>query len=314
MSQPLSDNTEAVFDTDYEAGQDNVRPFGLDLHNPVFFISGLLVMIFVVGTIMFPEAANGALNGAKNWAIEYFDWLFITGGNVFVLFCIAMIVLPVGRVRIGGAEATPDFSTLSWFAMLFAAGMGIGLMFWSVAEPIAYFTGWYGTPLGIEANTPEAARMAMGATMFHWGFHPWAIYGVVALALAYFAFNHDMPLTIRSAFYPLLGERCWGWPGHLIDTLAVIATIFGLATSLGLGAQQAASGLGFLFDVESGLNTQIGIIIGVTAVAVMSVMRGLDGGVKVLSNINMLLALLLLMFVVVLGAGLGIFSQAATTA
>ncbi len=312
--KPMSNPQEPSFETDYEVGQDNVALFGMDLHNPVFFISGMLVISFVMLTIMFPQAANGALGGAKAWAIDHFDWLFMSAGNFFVLFCVAVILLPVGRVRLGGDAARPEFSTPSWFAMLFAAGMGIGLMFWSVAEPVAYLTNWYGTPLNVEPDTPAAARAAMGATMFHWGFHPWAIYGIVALALAYFTFNHGLPLTIRSAFFPLLGDRCWGWPGHIIDTLAVIATIFGLATSLGLGAQQAASGLAFLFDFDAGLNTQIGVITGVTAVAVLSVMRGLDGGVKVLSNINMLLALLLLGFVVVLGAGLGIFAQVATTA
>ena len=302
-----------VYDTDYEVGQDNVQVLGLDLHNPVFFISGLLVVLFVMGTIMFPEPAFKLLSGAKAWAIDYFDWLFMVGGNIFVLFCLAMIALPVGRIRLGGSKAKPEFSTLSWFAMLFAAGMGIGLMFWSVAEPVAYYTGWYGTPLGVEANSEAAKSAAMGATMYHWGFHPWAIYGVVALALAFFSFNQGLPLTIRSAFYPLLGDRVWGWPGHLIDTLAVLATIFGLATSLGLGAKQAASGLSFLFDVSPGLNTQIGIIIGVTAVAVMSVLRGLDGGVKVLSNINMGLALVLLLFVTIVGAGLAIVPQILST-
>jgi BCCT family betaine/carnitine transporter len=192
--------------------------------------------------------------------------------------------------------------------MLFAAGMGIGLMFWSVAEPVAYYTGWYGTPLGVEQNTPEAAQMAMGATMFHWGLHPWAIYAVVALSLAFFAYNKNLPLTIRSAFFPFIKDKSWGWTGHLIDIVAVLATIFGLATSLGFGAQQAAGGLNYLFGIPNTINTQIAIIIGVTAVALVSVVRGLDGGVKILSNINMLLALALLLFVIIVGQGLGIFS------
>jgi len=212
-------------------------------------------------------------------------------------------------------KAKPEFSTLSWFAMLFAAGMGIGLMFWSVAEPVAYLNGqWYGTPLGVEAGSEEARHMAMGATMYHWGLHPWAIYAVVALSLAFFSYNKGMPLTIRSAFYPILGERCWGWPGHIIDTLAVVATIFGLATSLGLGAQQASGGLHFLFDTPNAINVQIAIIFGVTAVAVISVMRGLDGGVKILSNINMTLALFLLFFVIIAGPTLLIITGFGTTA
>ncbi|NMR84119.1 BCCT family transporter, partial [Vibrio parahaemolyticus] len=152
---------------------------------------------------------------------------------IFVIFCLALIVSPMGKIRLGGKDAVADYSFMSWLAMLFAAGMGIGLMFWSVAEPVAYFTGWYETPLGVEANTPEAARLALGATMFHWGLHPWAIYGVVALSLAFFAYNKGLPLSMRSIFYPLLGDRAWGWAGHIVDILAVLATLFGLATSLG---------------------------------------------------------------------------------
>ena len=302
------------YDTDYEIGQDNIRTWGMDIHNPVFLISAFLVLVFVVGTIMFPEPAKEAFDGSKGWSIDNFDWLFLVAGNIFVLFSIVLIFLPVGKIRLGGVDAEPEFSTLSWFAMLFAAGMGIGLMFWSVAEPTAYYTGWYGTPLDVAKNTPEAAELAMGATMFHWGLHPWAIYAVVALSLAFFTYNKGLPLTIRSAFFPIIKDRSWGWFGHVIDVVAVMATIFGLATSLGVGAQQAAGGLKYLFDIPNTINTQIGIIIAVTSVAIVSVVRGLDGGVKVLSNINMLLALLLLLFVVFVGHGLGFFGTAFDTA
>ena len=296
------------YDTDYEIGQDNIRTWGMDIHNPVFLISSLLVILFVIATIMFPESAKQAFDGSKGWSIDNFDWLFIVAGNFFVLFCLLLIFLPVGRIRLGGVDARPEFSTLSWFAMLFAAGMGIGLMFWSVAEPVAYYTGWYGTPLGVEKHTPEAAELAMGATMFHRGLHPWAIYAVVALSLAFFSYNKQLPLTIRSAFFPFIKDKSWGWAGHVVDVVAVMATIFGLATSLGFGAQQAAGGLNYLFGVPNTINTQIAIIIGVTAVALVSVVRGLDGGVKILSNINMLMALALLLFVIIAGPGLGIFS------
>jgi BCCT family betaine/carnitine transporter len=219
----------------------------------------------------------------------------------------------VGKIRLGGEDAKPEFSMLSWFCMLFAAGMGIGLIFWCVAEPIAYYTDWWGTPLNVAARTPESAEAAMAATIFHWGLHPWAIYCVVGLSLAFFAYNKGLPLTIRSTFYPLLGERCWGYLGHLIDTLAVLATLFGLATSLGLGAKQAASGLSFLFGIESTINVQIGIIVGVTFIAIISVVRGLEGGVKVLSNLNMALAAFLLLFVFCLGPTLTIVQTFAST-
>jgi len=300
------------YSTDYAAGQDNIERFGMDIHHPVFAIAAVLILVFVIGTLIFPESAKVAFDGSKGWSIENFDWLFMLGGNIFVIFVLALIFLPVGRVRIGGPDAKPEFSTLSWFGMLFAAGMGIGLMFWSVAEPTAYYTAWYGTPLGAAERTPEGYDLALGATMFHWGLHPWAIYGVVAMSLAFFAYNKGLPLTIRSTFFPLIGDAAWGWTGHIIDVIACLATIFGLATSLGFGAQQAASGLAFLFDVPNTINTQIAIIIGVTAVAVISVVRGLHGGVKVLSNFNMILAAVLLLFVILFGSTIAIIKSLGT--
>jgi BCCT family betaine/carnitine transporter len=302
------------YETDYEVGQDNLQRWGMDIHHPVFWVAAGLILVFVIGTLVSPEPAKALFDGAKGWSIAYFDWLFMVGGNVFVLFCLALVFSPFGKIRIGGADAKPEFSTPSWFAMLFAAGMGIGLMFWSVAEPTAYYTDWYGTPLGAAAGTPEGAAAALGATVFHWGLHPWAIYCVVGLSLAFFAYNKGLPLTIRSGFFPLIKDGSWGWFGHAIDVVAVLATIFGLATSLGFGAQQAASGFNFLFGIENGLPTQIAIIIGVTAVALISVVRGLDGGVKVLSNINMILAGILLAFVIILGPTLDILGAVWTSA
>ncbi|MFL1465754.1 BCCT family transporter [Marinobacter sp. HN1S83] len=308
-AQPAVDADRLYDDVDYQIGQDNIQVAGFDVHNPVFGISAILILVFVAGTLFATEAANGMLLGARGWVIEHFDWLFMAGGNLFVVFCLALILLPVSKVRIGGDHAKPEFSTLSWFSMLFAAGMGIGLMFWSVAEPVAYFTDWYGTPLGVAANTAEGKSMALGTTMFHWGLHPWAMYGIVGLSLAFFAYNKGLPLTIRSAFFPILGNRIWGPIGHVIDIVAVLATIFGLATSLGLGAQQAASGLAYLGIVENGIGTQIGLIAFITAIAIFSVVRGLDGGVKLLSNINMVIAFILLLFVIVVGSISGFFAN-----
>jgi BCCT family betaine/carnitine transporter len=301
------------YETDHELGENNIKAWGMDIHNPVFAISAMLIIFFVAGTIIFPEFANVNLGIVKAWCIENFDWFFMGSANLLLLFCLYLVVSPYGKIRLGGPLTTPDFGRLSWFSMLFAAGMGIGLMFWGVAEPMAYFTGWDGTPLGVEAWTPEAANLAMAGTVYHWGLHAWAIYAVVGLSLAFFCFNKGMPLTIRSAFYPLLGDRCWGWMGHAIDILAVLATIFGLATSLGLGAAQAASGLNFLFGISNDLNTQIAIVAGVTSVAVISVVRGLDGGVKILSNTNMGLALILLIFVIITGPTLTIFKGMLST-
>ncbi|ELA9324054.1 BCCT family transporter [Vibrio parahaemolyticus] len=292
----------SIDSTDYTVGQDNVQKWGFDVHNPVFGISaGFIALFLVAALVLDAHTAKTALDGLKWNIIGSFDWLFIIAGNIFVIFCLALIVSPLGKIRLGGKDAVADYSFMSWLAMLFAAGMGIGLMFWSVAEPVAYFTGWYETPLGVEANSPEAARLALGATMFHWGLHPWAIYGVVALSLAFFTYNKGLPLSMRSIFYPLLGDRAWGWAGHIVDILAVLATLFGLATSLGLGAQQAASGIHHVFGVEPGLGLQIVVITVVTLLAVVSVVRGIDGGVKVISNINMVVAFLLLILVGLIG-------------
>ena len=294
----LNRDKYSIDNTDYTVGQDNVQKWGFDVHNPVFGISAGLIGIFLIAILVIePQTSKAFLDGLKWQIIGSFDSLFMWSANIFVIFCLALVVSPYGKIRLGGEDAKADYSTRSWVAMLFAAGMGIGLMFWGVAEPVAYYTGWYETPLNVTANTPEAVQLALGATMFHWGLHPWAIYGVVALSLAFFAYNKGLPLSIRSVFYPILGDRTWGWAGHIVDIFAVLATLFGLATSLGLGAQQAASGFQHVFGIEADLSLQIAIIVVVTLLAVVSVVRGIEGGVKVISNINMLLAAALVVFV-----------------
>lgn len=296
-----SDDKYSIENTDYTVGQDNIQKWGFDVHNPVFGTSAGLVLIFLIATLVSdPATAKEFLDGIKSSIITTFDAFFMWSANFFVVFCLILALSPWGKIRLGGNDAKSEHSTITWLAMLFAAGMGIGLMFWGVAEPAAYFTGWYHTPLGVEPRTPAAADMALGATMYHWGLHPWAIYGVVALSLAFFAYNKGLPLSMRSVFYPILGDRTWGWPGHLIDILAVLATLFGLATSLGLGAQQASAGISHVFGVDSTIGLQVFVIIGVTLLAIISVVRGLEGGVKLLSNINMIIALALLVFVAVL--------------
>ena len=302
------------YQSDYTVGEDNVQMWGMDIHNPVFLVSASLIVVFVMATIQFPVQANEILAAARGWSLATFDQFMLIAVNAILLFCLALTVLPVAKVRLGGVDAQPEFSRLSWFAMLFAAGMGIGLMFWGVAEPMTYFIGAGGTPLGVSPESPEAADMAMAATLYHWGLHAWAIYAVIGLALAFFSFNCKLPLTLRSAFYPLLGERCWGWPGHVIDTFAVLATIFGLATSLGLGASQVNAGLAMLFGAEDSINTKFSIIIFVTFIAILSVVRGLEGGVKVLSNFNMLLAFVLLAFIAVVGSDISVVGAVVDTA
>ncbi|WP_230660118.1 BCCT family transporter [Psychrobacter sp. I-STPA10] len=304
-----------LYTTDHKIGENNISFMGMDIHNPVFPIAALIVIFFVIFTLALPETANAWLNGTKNWTVNTFDWFFVSSANIFVIFCFILVFSPYGKIRIGGLNAKPEFSRPSWFAMLFAAGMGIGLMFWSVSEPLAYASGWYGTPLGIEAGSPEAFKAAMGATMYHWGLHPWAIYAVVGLSLALFTFNFRFPLTMRSVFYPIFKEKTWGVPGHIIDILAVLATIFGLATSLGLGAQQAAGGLKYLFGFDLGGNVLEMIIIAcVTGIATISVVRGLEGGVKFLSNLNMFIALAFLLFVFFVGSSFTLITQMFETA
>lgn len=323
---PMSpDGQVNPIDTDYKVGQDNiivnVGPLGLEIHNRVFAISGLAVVAFVILTLAFQNHVEPLFSGLRGWLTTHLDWFFISAGNVFVLVCLGLAVSPLGKVRLGGTEAKPDYSYLGWFSMLFAAGMGIGLMFFGVSEPLSHFGSAFGgtvvedgvrtdwAPLGAAAGDAEAAtRLAMAATIYHWALHPWAIYAILALGLALFSFNKGLPLTVRSVFYPLLGERVWGWPGHIIDILAVFATLFGLATSLGFGAAQASAGLNYLFDVPLGNTTQVVLVIAITAIALVSVVAGLDAGVKRLSQINMVLAVVLLLFVVAVGPTLAILT------
>ncbi|NOJ10300.1 BCCT family transporter [Vibrio splendidus] len=304
--EPVKDRY-SIENTDYTVGQDNVQKWGFDVHNPVFGISAGAIIVFLIALLVAdPETAKSALDGIKWKVIGNFDGFFMWAANIFVIFCFALIVSPYGKIRIGGNDAKAEHSNLSWMSMLFAAGMGIGLMFWGVAEPVAYFTGWYETPLGVEAYSPEAAKLALGATIYNWGLHGWSIYAVVALSLAFFTFNKGLPLSIRSIFYPILGDRTWGWFGHIVDIVAVLATLFGLATSLGLGAQQATSGINHVFGTDGGIGMQLIVIAVVTFLATMSVVRGINGGVKVLSNVNMLVALGLLIFVTIAGGMAGI--------
>jgi len=307
---PAPEGPANLIDTDYVIGQDNIQTnrfgFNVDLHGKVFSISSLLILFFVIITLALPDQMGPIFNGAKSFLTDNLSWLFLFAANIFVLLSVVLIFTPLGRVRIGGLHAKPDFSYAGWFAMLFAAGMGIGLMFYGVSEPITHFgtsmSGDSWAPLGgAEGNPAEAQSLAMAATIFHWGLHPWGIYAIVALSLALFSFNKGLPLTMRSIFYPILGERIWGWPGHVIDILAVFATLFGLATSLGLGASQASAGLNYLFGIPNTNVTMVLLIIGITLIALTSVMLGVDKGVQRLSQINMALAFLLLLFVIVVG-------------
>ena len=294
------------FETEFELGQDNIRPFGLDIHNPVFLISSVLIFAFVLLSLANQEEAAALFGTLRPWLTSTFDWFLVLSVDAITLFCLALIVLPVGKVRIGGKDAKPDYSYAGWIAMMFAAGIGIGLLFFGVLEPVYYnfSEGGGARPLNIDINEPGNEYIGVVGTIHHWGLEGWAVYAAVGLSLGIFCYNLGLPLTLRSAFYPILGERIWGWWGHTIDILAVFATLFGLTTSLGLGAQQVAAGLYEVFGIEPSPTVTVLLIIGITLIALGSVVMGMDAGVKRLSEINMILAVVLFVFVIlVTGVG-----------
>ncbi len=278
---------------------------GLDVNGPVFFTSTIFIIISIALTLIFKEQAENYFTEIQNFISNTVGWFFVLCVNVFLIFVIYLAFSKYGDIRIGGKDARPEFKTLSWFAMLFSAGMGIGLLFWSIAEPVTHFM----NPPLAEGGTPLAAQEAMNFTFLHWGFHAWGVYALVGLSLAYFTYSHGLPLTIRSVFYPVMGDKIYGKWGDLIDIFAVLATLFGLATSLGLGVQQIAAGLAHVFGLSSGIVTQVTLIAGITLIATASVVLGVDKGVKFLSEWNMRIAVLLLVLVVLLGPTIFIFQS-----
>ncbi len=269
----------------------------LRVNPPVFFTSAGLVLVFAAYGVLFSRQAESQFQDLLTAVSDTFGWFYVASVAVFLVFTLGLALSSFGSIKLGPDDSEPDYSYPSWFAMLFSAGMGIGLIFFGVGEPITHFAK---PPVG-DGGTYEAARQAMVTTFFHWGIHAWAIYIVVGLALAYFAFRHNLPLTIRSALYPLLGERIHGPIGHIVDIVAVLGTLFGVATALGLGVTQVNAGLGHLFGVPVEPYVQILLIAGITAVATISVVSGLDTGIKRLSEFNLFLAVGLLLFVLVLG-------------
>ncbi len=267
------------------------------INPPVFFASSLLTLAFVGFCVAAPEVATEMFGAMRDWTLESAGWFYVLAVAGFLMFVVVLALTNFGRIKLGPDHSTPDYSYVSWFAMLFSAGMGIGLMFFGVAEPIMHYT----TPPVGDPQTAAAARQAMRITFFHWGMHAWAIYAVVALSLAYFAYRHDLPLTIRSSLYPLVGERIHGTIGHVVDIFAVLGTLFGVATSLGFGVIQVNAGLSYLFDVPTSIGVQVVLIAAITAIATLSVGLGLDSGIRRISELNMVLAVLLVAFVLVAG-------------
>ncbi|GGN94593.1 MULTISPECIES: BCCT family transporter [Haloarcula] len=307
-------------ESDREPGDTNIRRLGFDVHPIVFPISLVIIVAFVAATIALGDQASTVYTDVFNFINGTFGWFYILAVNLFIVTILYFAVSKYGNIRIGGVEAEKEFSDFSWMAMLFSAGMGIGLMFFSVAEPMWHFgsgaSEFMVVPptFGAEGGTAGAASAAMAQTFFHWGFHPWAIYGLVGLGLAFFSFNRGLPLTFRSIFWPLLGERIYGWPGHVIDLVTVFATLFGLSTSLGLGVAQINTGLSYvggdilgLVNVPTGTVPQVILIAVITGIATASVAAGLEGGVKRLSTFNLYLMFTMLAFLLVVGPTVYIF-------
>jgi len=270
------------------------------VHPVVFSVSATVIVLFVVMGAKFNQEMEKAFGVIQDTFTTYAGWLYIVAVAFFLVFAVWLLFGRFGHIRLGKDDERPEFSYLTWLAMLFSAGMGIGLVFFSVAEPMMHFAN-EDLPGGSAAGSVDRAKEAMRLTFFHWGLHAWAIYAVVALALAYFGFRHDLPLTIRSALYPLIGDRIHGPIGNTVDILAVFGTLFGLATSLGFGVTQINAGLEYLGLMEVSTGNQVLLIAGITLAATVSVVTGLGNGIRRLSELNMIAAGLLLLFVFVAG-------------
>ena len=272
--------------------------WGWNVLPQVFYPSAAIILGMVVLTVTFQTRFEGLFGHVQAQIANTSGWFYVLTMNLVLVTVLFLLCSRFGAIRLGGQAAVPEFTMLGWIAMLFSAGMGIGLLFYGVAEPL--YHGAIRPPLA-ESYTVEAAQQAMGFTFLHWGLHPWGVYAIVGLALAFFSYNRGAPLSIRAVFYPILGERIHAWPGHVIDVLATVATMFGVATSLGLGVKQVNAGLNHLFGLPDNGTVQVVLIAIITAMATVSVVKGLDGGIRRLSELNISLALLLLTFVFILG-------------
>ncbi|WP_402375948.1 BCCT family transporter [Isoptericola rhizosphaerae] len=273
----------------------------------VFYPAGGLILLFVLVTMLATDTVERVMGELQGKVINGFGWYYVIIVAAFVLFAIWMGLSRFGEIRLGPEEEAPDFKLPVWFAMLFATGMGIGLVYFGVAEPLSHFTS---PKPGVAGEAPALAQAAMGQTYLHWGFHAWAIYVVVGLALAYSIHRKGRPVSIRWALEPILGEkRVRGWLGNVIDVLAIFGTVFGVATSLGLGVLQIAAGLGYLGVVDPSVALEMGLIAGITAVAAVSVASGLERGIKWLSNVNMMLAGALMVAVLIMGSSLFVLRE-----
>ena len=265
----------------------------------VFLLSSGIILLFIICGALQPELLDTAASAIHAGILNNFSWLYLISAFFFLAFVIFLAISKYGTIRLGYDAERPQYTFFGWVAMLFAAGMGIGLLFWGVSEPLVHFLS---PPPFLEPLSPDSASFAMRYAFFHWGIHPWAIYTVVSLSIAYFSFRRGMPALISSCFYPVLGDRIYGMPGKIVDVLAVFATVFGTATSLGFGALQIHAGFSHLYGISSAIPVTIGIIIIATALFMASAILGVEKGVQVLSKFNILLAIVLLSFILLLGS------------
>ena len=275
-----------------------------DIQPWVFFGAAGIILAGVLFTLLMGDVAQHVFADVQGWISKFAGWFFVLVMNAALVFCVGIMISRYGRLRIGGSDAEPEFNLFSWFAMLFSAGMGIGILFYGVAEPMFHLSS---NPL-TGTNSPESAVAAMNLTFLHWGFHPWGVYALVGLGLAFFGFSEGLPLSIRNIFYPLLGNKIYGWIGNTIDILATVACLYGVATSLGLGVQQVNAGLSHLFGIPQNTTVQVLLIAGITGIATWSVLRGLESGIKFLSQVNIVFAIILMAFVFILGPTLFILN------
>lgn len=282
-----------------------IKKINKHIHPVVFYTSSLLVIFTLFYGVIATEQLSETIKYLHREIVTKFGWFYILSVASFLIFSIWLMLSRFGHVRLGKNNEKPQYGFFAWMSMLFSAGMGIGLIFYGVAEPIMHFA----SPPTMEGSTVEAAKEAMRITFFHWGVHAWAIYALVGCALAYFAFRKDRPLTIRTLLYPVFGDKINGRVGDAIDILATLGTLFGVATSLGLGVMQVNAGLAHVFDVEQSIQVQILLISGITLLATISVALGLDRGILLLSKFNILAAGLLLCFVFLAGPSIGILNS-----
>ena len=295
----------------YQRGRENIKILRLDFHAPSFLVSALLIIAFIVAGTVFQEKTAEVVESARNLLTTWFYWWFMSAANIILLSCLLLMLSPLAKVRLGGQDAKPDYSYASWFAMIFATSVSAGFIFFGVVEPVYHFQN---PPLGADPSDAETAfTVAMAGSIFHWGLHGWAIFAVAGLSMALFSHNMHMPFSLRSVFYPVLGNRVWGWAGHLSETLGVFSTLFGLAVSIGLGTEQIIGGIDYLFEIHPSSLLRVGLIALVMLTAMTALLTGINTGIGRLSRFNIILAVGLMLFLISAGPTLDIFRHCLTS-